>query len=311
MLTAKIKIPDKLKVIENSRLEQKKTDALLKGKLCVISGATSGVVLAAVKRLAAGGADIVMIARNQKKAEGVRSLLKSSSDGNIDIIIADFINLDDVRRAAEDILKKYTKINLLINSAGVFSTKKIITPEGFEMAFCVNHLSPFLLTRLLLDRMVESEPSRIIQVNSQGHRFNGFNIDDINWANRFYNGYRSYGASKTAQLLTVWEFADRLEGKMVTINAVHPGAVKTNIGNNNGPLYRWYSRNIIWHLLKDPGISGDAIYYLAAAPELSKVSGRYFNLTIEEKPSPHTLDRELGIKVWELSERLTGLSRVK
>jgi retinol dehydrogenase 13 len=249
-----------------------------------------------------------LVARSQKKAEEVSLLLKSISDVNIDIVIADFIKLNDVRNAADIILKKYDKINLLINSAGIFSTKKIITPEGFEMTFCVNHLSPFLLTRLLLNRIIESAPARIIQVNSQGHRFNGFNIDDINWEHRFYNGYKGYGASKTAQLLTIWEFADRLKDTMVTINAVHPGAVKTNIGNNNGLLYRWYSRHIIWRLLKDPKISGNAIYYLAAAPELSEVSGRYFNLTIEEKPSPHALNRELGHEVWELSERLTGLT---
>jgi len=90
------------------------------------------------------------------------------------------------------------------------------------------------------------------------HRFNGLDINDIHWGKRFYNGYKAYGASKTAQLLTVWELSDRLKGKQVTVNAMHPGAVKTNIGNNNGLLYRWYSRNIIWPFLNDPVISGDS-----------------------------------------------------
>jgi len=303
-----MKIPDRLQFIPNMWAAQRETDASLQGKLCVISGATSGVGLASLKRIAAGGADIVLVARNLQKAEDVRNTVASDSAVNIDIVIADFIDLDSVRSAARLILEKYPKIHLLINSAGVFSTKKVITPGGFELSFCVNHLAPFLLTRLLLDRIIESAPARIIQVNSQGHRFGGFNINDINWEHRFYNGYWGYGASKTAQLLTIWELADRLNGSWVTVNAVHPGGVKTNIGNNNGPLYRWFSRYIIWYFLKDPEMSGDAIYFLAAAPELSNVSGRYFNRTVDEKPAPHALNRELGEAVWELSERLVGLT---
>jgi retinol dehydrogenase-13 len=304
----KMKISDRLQFLPNMWAAQKETDASLQGKLCVISGATSGVGLASLKKIAAGGADIVLVARNLQKAEDVRNTIASDSAVNIDIVIADFIDLDSVRSAARLILEKYPKIHLLINSAGVFSTKKVATPNGFELCFCVNHLAPFLLTRLLLDRIIESAPARIIQLNSQGHRFGGFKINDINWKHRFYNGYWGYGASKTAQLLTIWELADRLNGTQVTVNAVHPGGVKTNLGNNNGPLYRWFSRYIIWHVLKDPEMSGSAVYFLAAAPELSKVSGRYFNRTVDEKPAPHALNRELGKAVWDLSERLVGLT---
>jgi len=287
---------------------QRETDAPLQGKLCVISGATSGVGLASLQRIAAGGADIVLVARDPQKAEAVREAIASDSKVNIDIVIADFANLDSVRGAAGLILEKHPKIHLLINSAGVFSTTREITPGGFELSFCVNHLAPFLLTRLLLDRIIESAPARIIQVNSQGHRFGGFNIDDISWKHRLYNGYQGYGASKTAQLLTVWELADRLNGTEVTVNAMHPGGVRTNLGNNNGPLYRWFSRYIIWHFLKGPEMSGSAVYFLAAAPELGDVNGRYFNRTVYEKPAPHAVNRELGKAVWELSERLVGLT---
>jgi retinol dehydrogenase-13 len=111
-----------------------------------------------------------------------------------------------------------------------------------------------------------------------------------------------------AQLLTTWEFADRLEGTGVTINAMHPGDVKTNIGNNNGPLYRWFLHHVTWHTLKDPVISGEALYYLAASPEMSTVSGRFFHLTIDEKPAPSALDRVVGKQIWSISEKLTGLS---
>jgi retinol dehydrogenase-13 len=304
----RVKIPDRLQFLPHMWAAQRDTDASLQGKLCVISGATSGVGLASLKRIAAGGADVVLVARNPQRAEDVRNTIASASQVNIDTVIADFRDLDSVRNAATLILEKYPRIDLLINSAGIFSTRKITTPGGFELCFCVNHLAPFLLTRLLLDRIIESAPARIIQVNSQGHRFGGFNINDINWGRRFYNGYWGYGASKTAQLLTIWELADRLNGTRVTVNAVHPGGVKTNIGNNNGPLYRWFSRYVIRYTLKDPKMSGDAIYFLAAAPELSNVSGRYFNRTVDEKPAPHALNRELGRAVWELSEKLVGLA---
>jgi NAD(P)-dependent dehydrogenase (short-subunit alcohol dehydrogenase family) len=153
--------------------------------------------------------------------------------------------------------------------------------------------------------MIASSPARIIMVNSEGHRFNGLRVDDLDWKKRHYTGLRGYGASKTAQLLTVWEFADRLEGTGVTINAMHPGDVRTNIGSNNGGLYKFFLHHFIWPTLKDPTISGDAIYYLATAPEMSAVSGRFFHLTIDEKPAAHAMDRAAGKIIWERSIEMT------
>jgi retinol dehydrogenase 13 len=121
-----------------------------------------------------------------------------------------------------------------------------------------------------------------------------------------YLGLRAYGASKTAQLLSVWEFADRLEGSGVTINAMHPGEVRTGIGLNNGPLYRWYQRRVLDRFLGDARVSGESLHYLAAAPELEGVSGRYFNRTHPEKPAPHALDRDVGRRLWEMTMELTG-----
>ncbi len=304
----KITIPGRLQFLRNMWAAQKSTDASLEGKTCVITGATSGVGLAAARRIARGGADIVVIARNSEKAEELQSLIKSESGVSIDTVIADLANLDDVRDAAGAIIERCPEVHLLINSAGVFSTRRVVTPGGMELAFCVNHLAAFLLTRLLLDRVIASAPARIIQVNSQGHRFGGLRINDVSWERRMYNGYLGYGASKTAQLLTVWEFASILKGTQVTINAMHPGGVKSNIGSNNGPLYRWWSRHVISHFLKDAKISGEAIYFLAAAPELSNISGRYFNRTVEEQPAPHALDQKAGKAVWAISEQLVGLA---
>lgn len=302
------RMPDELMFLENRRANQKTTTASMAGQVCVVSGATSGVGLEAVRRLARGGAHIVMVCRNPGRAKDVRKELLARYGAQVDTFIADFSDLTTVRTAAEILLRNYTRIDVLINSAGLFSTGRTITTGGFETVFCVNHLAPFLLTHLLLERLVQSAPARIIQVNSEGHRFGGLDLADLNWERRRYGGYRSYGASKLAQLLTTWEFADRLQGTGVTINAMHPGDVRTNIGMNNGPLYRWFQRNIISRTLQDPVISGEALYYLAAAPEMVNVSGRFFHLTIAEKPAAPALDRVLGRRVWDVSLRLTGLT---
>ena len=304
---AQRKLPDELMFIENRRAIQKTTTTSMAGKVCVVSGSTSGVGLEAVKQLARGNAHIVMLCRNPAKAQAVRDQLLAQSNVQVEIITADFSDLDDVRKAADVLLKDYPRIDVLINSAGLYCTTRTTTQAGFETVFCVNHLAPFLLTHLLLERLKQSAPARIIQVNSEGHRFGGLDLDDLNWERRHYMGLQGYGASKVAQLLTTWEFADRLKGTGVTINAMHPGDVKTNIGNNNGPLYRWFLHNFTWHTLKDPVISGEALYYLAAAPEMANVSGRFFHLTIDEKPTVQALDRLQSRRVWDLSMQLTGL----
>jgi retinol dehydrogenase 13 len=304
---AKFRVPDELIFIENRRAIQKTTTASMSGKVCVVSGSTSGVGLSAVRRLARGNAHIVMVCRNPVKAENVRKEIMGQYDVPVDVVIADFGDLGAVRRAADRLLGDYPRIDVLINSAGLHSTTRTTTVDGFETVFCVNHLAPFLLTHLLLERLRQSAPARIIQVNSEGHRFGGLDLDDLNWEHRRYSGLRGYGASKVAQLLTTWEFADRLAGTDVTINAMHPGDVRTNIGNNNGALYRWFLHNVTWHALKDPVISGEALYYLAAAPEMAKVSGRFFHLTIDEKPAAPAMDRAKGRLVWDVSMELTGL----
>jgi retinol dehydrogenase 13 len=303
-----MKWPDELIFIPNSRLPQKTTTVRMDERLCVLTGATSGVGYAAAKRLAEGGAGLVLVCRNAEKAAHVKDELEGAYRTSVRILQADFSRLAEVRKAAGTILEEYPRIDVLINNAGIHMTRRILTADGLETAFCVNHLASFLFTRLLLPRLLASAPARILQINSQGHRFGGLDLDDLNWDRRRYRGLKGYGASKVAQLLTVWELADRLKGTGVTINAMHPGGVRTNIGMNNGSLFQWYQRLLIWPTLKDPRISGEAIYYLAAAPEMVEVSGRFFNLTIDEKPATHALDRALGKRVWKISETLTSLA---
>lgn len=301
------KLPEELMFMKNGKAVQKHSDESMKGKLCVISGSTSGVGYEAAKTLAASGANIVMVVRNANKAQAVKNELEGKYSVFVDYYIADFSDLKQVEKAAKEIANKYPRIDVLINSVGIHSTKKLFNKDGIEMAFCVNHLSTFLMTKLLLNTIIKSSPSRIIQVNSEGHRFSGVKVNDLSWKKHIYTGLRSYGSSKTAQLLTIWQLAEDLKDTGVTINAMHPGGVRTNIGNNNGRLYRWFLHHVTWHFLKDPKISGDAIYYLASAKELNKVSGKFFNLTIEEKPARHAIDPENQKTIYDLSMKMTGL----
>ncbi len=302
-------LPDELNFIAVGRLPQKHSTESMEGKVCVITGTTSGVGYQAAVRLARAGAKIVMIVRSRAKAEQLCEEIRQLSPHSPDYYLADFTRLGEVRQAAEAILANYPRIDVLINNAGVHMTTRQLTADGHEMAFGVNHLASFLITSLLLKRMVESAPSRIIDVNSEGHRFNGLRINDLSWANRRYKGLSGYGASKIAQMMTVWELNDLLTGKGVTINAMHPGAVKSNIGHNNGIMYNLYSRLIIQPMLKNPKVSGEAIYYLASSPEMEGVSGKFFNLTNEEKPAPHAMNRVLGKQIFEISKVLTHLDQ--
>ncbi|NSW52054.1 MAG: SDR family oxidoreductase [Anaerolineae bacterium] len=303
-----MQLPEELQFIANARLPQKTTSTRMDGKVCVITGATSGVGYAAAEHLAQGGANLVLVCRNPEKAAYVQNRLVNRFGVEVDLVLADFGRLSDVRTAVAKILERTPRIDVLINNAGIHATRRRLTPEGFESVFCVNHLASFLFTRLLLPRITASAPARILFVNSEGHRFGGLDLDDLDWAKRRYKGLQGYGAAKIAQLLTIWEINDHLQSSGVTINAMHPGAVRTNIGMDNGFLYRFYQRYLLWWFLKDPSIAGEALYYLAAAPEMEGISGKFFNLTIDEKPAAHALDRTLGKRVWQVSETLTGLA---
>ena len=189
-------------------------------------------------------------------------------------------------------VRDYPRIDVLINSVGLHSTTRTTNKDGFETVFCVNHLGPFLFTYLLLDKLRQSAPARIVQVNSEGHRFGGLDLADLNWEHRRYTGLLGYGASKIAQLLSVWEFADRLKGSGVTINAMHPGDVKTNIGNNNGPFYRWFLHNVTGICLRTRSSLEKPSTTWQLLLKMANVSGRFFHLTIDEKPAANALDRE-------------------
>ena len=295
----KIKLPEELQYIQNSHLPQKTTNTRLDGKLCVISGTTTGIGYHAAQRLAQGGAHLVMICRNKDKANRVKQELTSNYGAKVDVVIADFQELAQVRRAALEIKEKYPKIDLLINNAGVFNRRRRLTPDGNEMTFGVIHLASFLLTHSLIENLITGAPSRVIDINSEAHRFGGLNLKDLNWKNRLYIGLRAYAAAKIAQIHTAMALSEQLQDSGVTVNVMHPGAVRSNIGMNNGIFYRLYVRFILRWFLKDPKGSAESIYYLAADPAMENITGKYFNQTIEEKPAWYAVKVKERGAVWE------------
>ncbi|TVP86096.1 MAG: SDR family NAD(P)-dependent oxidoreductase [Acholeplasmataceae bacterium] len=303
-----MKWPNELIFMKNSRAKQKQCNTSMAGRLSIITGATSGVGLATAKVLAAAKSNLVLVCRNREKALPIREELMNAYGVDVDIVVSDFSRMSEVRQAAETILNQYQTIDVIINSVGLHSTRKRYNEDGIELCFAVNHLGIFLFTKLLLPRLVAQGHGRIIQVNSEGHRFSGVKLKDINFKKRIYTGLKGYGQSKTAQLLTMQVISEQLKSSHVTINACHPGAVKTAIGSNNGFLYRFFFKHVTSHFLKNPVISGQAIHYLAAAPELEGVSGRFFHLTIDELPAKHAIDPVMARKVYDLSMEMVGLN---
>jgi NAD(P)-dependent dehydrogenase (short-subunit alcohol dehydrogenase family) len=296
-----MKWPEELQFIRNSWLPQKSTTALLDGKVCLVTGATSGIGYETPKRLAGAGAELALVCRNPEKAERVRQELISGYGAVVSVFIADFQKLAEVRQVALEIRRTFPEIHVLINNAGVFNKRRRLTPDGNEMTFGVIHLASFLLTQLLKENLIQGAPARVLYISSEGHRFGGFSLKDPDWHKRPYIGLLAYGAAKIAQIHTALVLAGQLQQRGVSVNLMHPGAVRTNIGMNNNFLYRFYSCYILRWFLKDPSISADAIYYLVADPAMENVTGKYFNLTVEEKPAWYAVRAEQREAAWTLS----------
>jgi retinol dehydrogenase 13 len=297
-------------LIRNERRAPRACDADLKGKTVVLSGATSGIGLETARLFAEKGARLICLNRDPRKSEALEKELKRTFDGEIRTIIVDFESIEQVRGCAMELLALEPPIDVLIHNTGVYYTKKTLSRDGIEMVFQVDHLCSFLINYILKERLKSENRARIIYVNSEGHRFSlsGTHVDDLEWKRHIYTGLKSYGAAKTAQLLTMSKFDEYFSDCAVTINAMHPGNVATNIGNNNGKIYRAMKRKLILPSAKDPLISAKALLYLASSSEIGGISGKFFNLTTEERPAPHARDQGAVMAVWDKSLALCGLS---
>lgn len=297
-------------MIRNNRLNPKVCNDDCSNKLVVITGATSGIGYHTARKYAAHGANILCINRNLQKSEALCKELENEFGVRCNFLIADLSSLTDINRVAAELTGLDTPIDVLIHNAGVYLTKKEVTSDGLEKTLVVHYLSTFIINHRLTEKLKSQNNTRIILVSSEGYRFAAWGLrpDDLNWEKRRYSGLKSYGSAKLAQLLSMLVFAERFKNSGVTINSMHPGAVKTETGQENGPVYRWFKRNIFDKTLKSPEISAEALYYLGVSKEVEKVSGKFFNLTTEEEPAPPALDKEVALELWVKSLAITGLS---
>jgi NAD(P)-dependent dehydrogenase (short-subunit alcohol dehydrogenase family) len=300
-------------MIRNNMSDPKICTDDFNNKLVVITGATSGIGYHTARKYASHGANLLCINRNLKKSEALCDEIKNDFGVRCEFKIADLSILKDIYRVAEELANLDTPIDVLIHNAGIYLTKRELTNEGLEKVFVVQYLCSFIFNFFLMNKLKSQEKARIIMVNSEGHRFAawGLRLDDLNWEKRRYSGLKSYGSAKTAQLLAMIVFNEHSQNTGITINAMHPGAVKTDTGQENGPGYRWFKRNFIDKTLKSPELSAEALYYLGVSKEIETVSGKFFNLTTQEVPAPPALDKEVAYELWEKSLELCGLDGIK
>jgi retinol dehydrogenase-13 len=296
-------------MMRNNRKEPDVCNDEFQGRLVVITGATSGIGYETAKEYAAHGADLLLINRNEEKSIAVCEEIRQGFQVKCDYKIADFTRLSDARRVGKEILESELEIDVLIHNAGLYSTKKIYTEDDNELVFQVNYLASFILNYMLKDKLKARGKTRIILVNSEGHRFAvfGIGLHDLKYEKRRHSGLGSYGVAKTAQLLSIIKFAEYFEDSGVTINAVHPGDVKSNMGMNNGRIYRFFKRKIVNRSLKSPERSAKALYYHGVSKEVEGISGKFFNLTTEEEPAPPAVDRDAAEELWQKTIELAGL----
>lgn len=298
-------------MIRNNRKEPEICHDSFRGKLVVITGATSGIGYFTARKFASRGANLLCINRNPEKSEKLRLEIEGEFGVKCDCAIADLSILADIFRVANELAQISRPIDVIIHNAGVYLTQKESTPDGLEKVFAVHYLSSFIVNYILMDKLKAQAKARIIMVGSEGYRFAAWGIrpDDLNWEKRRYSGLKSYGSAKTAQLLSMIMFDDLFRNTGVTINTMHPGAVKTETGQENGRLYKWFKRNIFDKTLKSPAISAEAIYFLAVAEKLDGISGKFFNLTTLEELAPPARDREAAKELWDETMRITGLGK--
>lgn len=297
-------------MLHNLKLDPKICADDFNNRLVVITGATSGIGYATAKKYASHGADILCINRNEKKSTELCEALKSLYNTNCNFLTADFTKLTEVHAVAKQLSELERNIDVLIHNAGIFSTTKSFTADNLEMVFQTNFISSFILNYYIKDKLIEQNCGRIIFVNSEAHRFAvwGLHLNDLAWEKQRYLGLKSYGAAKLAQLLSMIKLNEYFTGTKVTVNAMHPGNVKTNSGQNNGQIYKFFKKIFVDRTAKDAWVSSEALYYLGVSAELDNTSGKFFNLTTEEEPAPPALDKDAAEKLWGLCLELSGLN---
>ncbi|HXP30447.1 MAG TPA: SDR family oxidoreductase [Stellaceae bacterium] len=279
--------------------------AALAGKICVITGATSGIGLVTAERLAAMGARLVLVGRDRQKGEATLARLGGQSPrASVEILYGDLSLLAEVRRLAAEIAERAPHIDVLVNNAGAIFRNRGVTEDGFERTFALNHLAYFLLTALLRERM--ASPARIVNVASEAHRGVQLDLADLQGV-RAYDGWTAYRRSKLCNILFTRALARRLAGSGVSANCLHPGFVATGFGDNNVGMFRTMLRLAKRTLALSPQQGAETSVYLAASPEVEGTSGLYYEKCRPRAPSPAAQDDAAAERLWGASAKLAGL----
>jgi len=277
----------------------------MEGKVCLVTGATAGIGEATALILARQGATVVGVGRNPAKNEySAKMIQEETGNASVEYLLADLSSQKDVRNVAQEFQAKYDRLDVLINNAGATFAERQESVDGIEMTFALNHLGYFLLTNLLTDTLEASAPARIINVSSSLHKLGKIKFDDIPF-NRNYSRAKAYQRSKLANIVFTYELAHRLNNQKVTVNAMNPGLVATNVGNSAGGSAERMKGIVDRIAGMTPEEGSQTIIYMATSPDLVGVSGRYFVKEKSIRSSKKSYDLALGRELWELSEKLT------
>jgi NAD(P)-dependent dehydrogenase (short-subunit alcohol dehydrogenase family) len=276
----------------------------LHGKVCLVTGATSGIGLVTAGALARQGAITILVARNAGRGAAVVERIRQAT-GNlqVEMLLADLSAQADIRRLAREFQSRYPRLDVLVNNAGALFSRRALSADGIEMTWALNHLAYVLLTALLLETLRASAPARIVNVSSDAHRRARLDFDNLQGQQR-YGGWQAYARSKLANVLFTYELARRLAGTGVAANAVHPGFVATNFGRQNRSLTALLFRALQRVVALSPEQGADTVIYLATSPEVEGVTGQYFVKRRAVRSSPASYDVQAAQRLWQLSAEL-------
>ena len=280
----------------------------VKDKQCIVTGGNSGIGLWTAIGLIRQGAKVAIVSRSRERGEADIATIREETSSDAELVVGDIGSIAATRALATELLVRFPSIHVLINNAGLWMTERTLNPDGLETTFAVNHLGPFLLTNLLLERVVASAPARIVNVSSMAHAQGSLDFDDLQ-AERGYGKIKAYCDSKLCNVLFTRELAKRLEGTRVTANSLHPGVVNTNLSANAPKAIRWLAQSVVGPIFfATPEKGARTSVHVATAPELASVSGRYFKDSRQKTPSKAAQSDEDARRLWAVSEELVGLS---
>ncbi len=279
--------------------------ASMVGRTCMVTGASSGIGRETALGLARLGANLVLVCRDRQRGEEtLAAVRKQPGSAGGTLMLADLSSQAAIRDLAREFLGSGQPLHVLVNNAGIVNLQRTLTVDGIETVFAVNHLAFFLLTNLLLERLQLSAPARVVNVASDAHRWGPMNFDDVEGAGR-YRALRTYGQSKLANVLFTYELARRLDAPRVTVNCLHPGAVATRLGSNNGVWAKMLIR-MLRPFFRTPENGAATSIYLASSAEVEGVTGKYFSDCRERRSSRASYDEPAAKRLWEISARMTG-----